>query len=65
MNNKTKRLLEAIACLCATENVSPSFITRLDKIVQDKRDGYTYDFKGICKECIRLLNCDKSRLSHL
>ena len=47
MNNKVKRLLDAMAIVMKDEN--PKLIKRLDDVINDKRDGYKFDFTQCCK----------------
>ena len=42
MNTKVERLLDAMAIVLKDEN--PKLIAKLHEVINDKRDGYEFDF---------------------
>ncbi len=46
MNSKVKRLLDAMAVVMKDQD--PKVIEQLHKVINDKRDGYNFDFTKAC-----------------
>ena len=53
MNTKVKRMLNALAIVLKDENVN--LIEAMDKVINDKRDGYSFDFATACTYCRALI----------